>query len=350
MLRPPYLVGSIAALTLSAGLTLQAGQQTASPLITVDAIARDGRGAFVGDLSKDDFVVREAGVAQDVATLVVSRGGRVEDLTPEATPPAQTELPRLPGSSGVPGRFVLFVIDDLHLDFVNTGRLRDLLKRIEAAVIHEGDLLAAVSTGPSSVAVDLTYDRKRLQEAIGRMSGSGLPSADIIASASRSSEVRSRARIALVTAEQVIASFGKVRDRRKTVILVSNGYDAPLAGEAAALTRAAKLANAAIYTFDARELLAAQDAAQPADSAALTAHRRATLDSLLTMSEQTGGFTVLTRESVDAALARIDAETGDYYVIGYRAKAVEGPAPTLPLEISVRRPGVEVRHRPSAGR
>ena len=60
----------------------------------------------------------------------------------------------------------LIIVDDLHLDFRNTGRIRDLFKRISRTLVHEGDMFSIVSTGPSSLAIDPTYDRKVLDEAI----------------------------------------------------------------------------------------------------------------------------------------------------------------------------------------
>jgi hypothetical protein len=47
-------------------------------------------------------------------------------------------------------------------------------------LVHDGDLIAIVSTGPSSIAVDLTYDRTRLDEAIRRVSGAALKPQEII--------------------------------------------------------------------------------------------------------------------------------------------------------------------------
>ena len=69
------------------------------------------------------------------------------------------------------------------MDFRNTGRIRELFKKIKTELIHEGDLFGIVSTGPSSLAIDLTYDRKRLDEAIKKISGAGLKPSDILTGA-----------------------------------------------------------------------------------------------------------------------------------------------------------------------
>ena len=80
----------------------------------------------------------------------------------------------------VSGRIFLFFVDDLHLQFHNTGRVRELFKKISKELVHEGDMFGIVSSGPSSIAVDMTYDKKRLDEAIKKMAGNELKPTDII--------------------------------------------------------------------------------------------------------------------------------------------------------------------------
>ena len=71
-------------------------------------------------------------------------------------------------------------MDDLHLDFANTARLKQLFQKIAKELVHEGDMFGVVSTGTSSIAIDLTYDRKRLDEAIKKMMGGALKPSEII--------------------------------------------------------------------------------------------------------------------------------------------------------------------------
>ena len=44
---------------------------------------------------------------------------------------------------------------------------------------------------------------------------------------------------------------------------------------------------------------------------------RTSQDSLRTIAELTGGYAAVNQNDFDKALKRIDAETSDYYVIGY---------------------------------
>jgi hypothetical protein len=54
----------------------------------------------------------------------------------------------------------LLFVDDLHLDFVNTGGLREVLRAISSELIHDGDVFAVRSSRPSSISIDLTSDRR----------------------------------------------------------------------------------------------------------------------------------------------------------------------------------------------
>ncbi len=131
-------------------------------LITSDVFVRDDKGMFVADLKKEDFEIYEDGVPQSLITLTLSHGGRVFNLTsPPAASAAGIVVPpsRLPNNSG---RIFLLFVDDLHLNFMQTGRIRALFKELAERVVHDGDMFGIVSTGPSSLAIDLTYDRKRL--------------------------------------------------------------------------------------------------------------------------------------------------------------------------------------------
>ena len=199
-------------------------------LVTTDVIVRDPKGQFVPDLAKKDFEVYEDGVKQDVVTFVLTHGGRVINDTAAPPPPIQEGvlLPPSHPPSDTSGRIFLIFVDDLHLDFRNTGRIRDLFKKISKELIHDGDMFGIVSTGPSSIAIDMTYNHKLLDEAIEKISGDELSPHDIIQTPDGSQgppEVRYRAHVAFSTADDILRRLEQVHDRRKAFIYVSDGYD-----------------------------------------------------------------------------------------------------------------------------
>ena len=126
----------------------------------MDVIARDNSGLFVSDLKKEDFEVFEDGVKQELVSFTLVHGGRVFNVATPPPPPPQEGiiLPPSRPSNDAAGRIMLFFVDDLHLDFRNTGRIRELFKKIKTNLLHEGDMWGAVSTGPSSIQIDVNYD------------------------------------------------------------------------------------------------------------------------------------------------------------------------------------------------
>src|SRR5687768_9845217 len=137
-------------------------------IITQDVVVRNNKGQFVADLKKDEFEIFEDGVKQEVVSFVLTHGGRVYNVAapPPAPPQEGIILPPPRPANDAAGRIFFIFVDDLHLDFRNTGRIRDLFQKISNELIHDGDMFGIVSTGPSSIAIDPTYDRKRLAEAL----------------------------------------------------------------------------------------------------------------------------------------------------------------------------------------
>jgi VWFA-related protein len=400
-------LAGIMALALSTALGAQAPQAPSAPqaprsqptfrvaidFVTTDVIARNQQDQFVADLTKNDFEIFEDGVKQDITSLTLVHGGRVHNLATPAPPAAQEGL-ILPVSrprNDTAGRIFLIIVDDLHLDFRNTGRIRDLFKRIAKTLVHEGDMFSIVSTGPSSLAIDPTYDRKVLDEAIKKITGNGLKPTDIIQGAEGAdgpTEVRYRAHVAFSTAYDMLSQMEKISNRRKAVVWVSNGYDfnpfaesrlgedpvfggrfgqtrdqgrqdqgmtnqnqfadADLARELAEITRTANRANATLYTIDPRGLVAGTDLDEQLDPVEFGEHVRKTQDSLRVLAEQTGGIAVVNQNNFDKALKRIDAETSDYYMLGYSSTNPDPLKRTRKIEVKlVNRPGVSVWSRTS---
>ncbi len=367
--------------------------RVAIDLVTTDVIVRDAKDIFIADVTKDEFEVYEDGVLQTMASMTLVHGGRVINLQAPPPPPAQEGiiLPTSRPRNDAAGRIFLIIVDDLHLDFRNTGRIRDLFKRISRTLVHEGDMFGIVSTGPSSLAIDLTYDHKILDEAIKKITGNGLKPSDIIQGqdgAQGPTEVRYRAHVAFSTARDIVTQLERITNRRKAVIWVSNGFDfnpfenqrmgedpiyggrtgqtqeegrqfnqqfnqgsqfadADLARELGDLTRSANRANATFYTIDPRGLVAGQDLDETVDPSDFQQHIRKTQDSLRVLADETGGIAIVNQNNFDKGLKRIDAETSDYYVVGYYSSNPDPLKRTRKIEVKVKRDGLNVWSRTS---
>jgi VWFA-related protein len=116
--------------------------------------------------------------------------------------------------------------------------------------------------------------------------------------------------------------------------------DADLARELGELTRMANRANATIYTIDPRGLVAGGDIDEQVDPTQWNDYIRKSQDSLRVLAEETGGLAVVNQNDFDKALKRIDAETSDYYVLGYYSKNPDPTKRRRSVEVKVSKNGV----------
>jgi VWFA-related protein len=374
--------------------------------VTMDVIVKDDQGRFIPDLAKDDFEIYEDGVKQDIASMTMSHGGRVTNVleAPAPSAPEGVILPTVRRINDTSGRIFIFFLDDLHLQFQGTGRVREIFKKIERNLIHDGDLFGIVSSGPSSLSIDLTYDKKRLMEAIEKMTGDGMKPSDIISmsnTAGGPTELRHRAHVAFSTMIQALNNLEKVHDRRKALVWVSEGYDftpfqksrlglfdsdspfiqnslmagdnqvedadgnivtsagglaqyqqqsetfsdADLSSELYEITRAANRANTTIYSIDPRGLVAGGDIEEQVDPREWNMYVQKSQETLRTLAEETGGVAVVNQNDFDKALKRIDAESSDYYVLGYYSSNPDPTKRRRTIEVKVNRPKVDLTYR-----
>ena len=200
-------------------------------LVSTDAIPRDRDGVFVPDLTKDDFTVLEDGVEQEIVELVLVHGGRVYNQF-QPPPPVQEGI-ILPVSRPVnvndtAGRIFVIFIDDLHLSTSSTPKVRQVFGLMIDNLVHEGDLFGIITTGPTSISQDMTYDRGLLDSAMNRIMGDGLSVRDMVMSQENSqgvTELLFRSHVAFKTAREVLRNLEEVTNRRKVFIWISNGYD-----------------------------------------------------------------------------------------------------------------------------
>jgi VWFA-related protein len=364
-------------------------------LVTTDVIPRDGDGRFIADLGKDDFTVLEDGVAQRIESFVLVHGGRTFNLlqpAPVSTAPEGIVLPptRRPADTGDSGRVLVIFVDDLHFEPEYTPHVRRIIQQLVDNMLHEGDLVAMVSSGPSAIEVDATLDHKLIVSAANRIRGSAPTAAEIfkmLESSTGPGDIRYRAQVAFQTMYSMVASLDQVRNRRKAVLYISPGYDLdpftqgrnsndrvmggrygdPLSELVEQdnpyfrmnaitadvdlfilmkeLTLTANRTNTSLFTIDPRGLAGVVDAGQYLDQSEWRTFLQKTQSSLRYLAEQTGGVAVVNDNDFESAFKRIDAETSDYYVIGYYSSNPDPQNRVRSLDITVNRKDATVAAR-----
>lgn len=362
-------------------------------LVTTDVIPRDAQGRFVADLTRDDFTVLEDGQPQTVVSFLQVIGGRTFNLIeppPVAVPEGIVLPPPRRKADDFAGRVLLIFIDDLHFEPELTPHVRRLVETLVDTLVHDGDMVAVVSSGPSYIEVGPTYDRKLVREAASKVRGSGYLATEIFKMMENSEgpgDIRARAQMAFYTMYGLLANLEKVANRRKAVVFVSTGYDFDPFAEGRAsrdhimggrfsdwtrfivdednpyfslgrvtadidlyrlmreLTLSANRANATLYTVDPRGLAGVVDAGQYVDQSEVRTYLQKTMSTLRYMAEETGGFAVVNTNDFQSAFKRIDAETSDYYVLGFYSTNPDPTRRSRHLEVRVGRPDVTVASR-----
>ena len=154
--------------------TLLQAQQAQPPtfrsrtdLVEVDVVVVDRDGNPVTGLKAADFVVRDRGKSQSVATFdEVSRGGR-----PEGPPriPLMSRKDVSDNQSAQSDRLVVMVVDDLHIYKERTGRAKEIARKVLADLGAESSMAVLFTSGERSTQV--TDDQVVLSAAVETLRG-----------------------------------------------------------------------------------------------------------------------------------------------------------------------------------
>jgi len=226
--------------------------------VEVHAIVTDQKGAFVRDLTRDDFEIYE--------------DGRLQTSSVFSLVDVPVERPFVPVNAGGPiepdvrattrnfeGRVYIILLDDLHTNVTRTNNVREVAKKFIDEYLGVNDLAAVVFTsGRQESGQELTGSRRLLKAAIDRFQGQKLPSAgaeklavhlrqvsDQTALADEPQESRTpeglqqarsiqdpydmeralNARRSLQAIGNIAKWLGDVQGRRKALLFFSEGFD-----------------------------------------------------------------------------------------------------------------------------
>jgi hypothetical protein len=217
-------------------------------------------------------------------------------------------------ASGEPGgdanRMVWLVfVDDLHLDFRETGRLRHLLRTVEHDLIQDGDLVAVRSSGPGVLDVPVTSAALAFGRATRRVAGAALKPE----SQHWSPEIAHRAKLAITTVQALLEDAASRPRGRTAMLYVSHGYSADdpelVAGLWATRERAIR-AGVPIFTLDSRLLDGGPRLPAELPAEVWQAHWALTRGSLEFLASATGGLSHQPGETLPQLVDRIKAAFG----------------------------------------
>jgi VWFA-related protein len=325
---PTYTVLAIAAILCGDGVRAQVARP-APPLARVDAIAADARGQAVTGLTADDFEVIENGAPRRIES--------VSFMADQAT------------------RLVAIYLDEYHVSAgPGVARVQAALARFIDHLLDPRDLLAIVRPLDSLPGIQLTPNRAIARDALSRFAprkGDYEPrnafERTYIASDPRRIDTV-RAQIALSGLNALANRLGGLKAGRKTLIVISEGFTrGPRrrgdegTPSADTVVRSANRGGVSIYPIDPRAF----------DVSGGSTTDTAGHELLHALAAETDGRVLLNPidapGGVDGVVARVMADLNGYYLISFEPSASAAAGGFHPVQVSVRRTGVELRSRRS---
>jgi VWFA-related protein len=376
--------------------------RTETNFVEVHAIVTDETGAFVRNLTRDDFEILEDGRPQTPAAFSLIDLPIERPFTPAGVAePVESDVHSTTRTFN--GRIYVLLLDDLHTASTRTLAVREAAKRFVQQYLGGNDLAAVVYTsGRQESGQELTSSPRLIKAAIDRFQGQKLPSAGAeklavhirqidtdAALADEPQQTRNRealekaesikdpydaergldARRALQAVENVANWLRDVQGRRKALLLFSEGLDydiyqpftltqsaSAIVAEAQQAAAAAQRANVNVYGIDPRglsqfgELI---DIGVRSDYPQLeygtfrgALHElRLSQESLISLSEETGGLAIVNAGDVVGGLGRVVLDNSRYYLLGYYSDSTRWSRKFLKIDVRVKRPDVRVRAR-----
>ena len=366
--------------------------RTGINFVRVDAIVTDAKGNPVTNLDQNDFEVLEDGVPQKVETF------RLVDIPsvppPDAEPPHEIRnaYDQEREASRPDVRLFVIMLDDYHVRRGSSMRVKAPLIRFVQQDLSPLDLVAVMYPLTPLDALQFTRNRESIVSAINGFVGRKYDYTprnqfeEQYAYYPAATVERIRNQVSLSALKGLTTWLGSVREGRKAVILVSEGYtntlppqlrdpiaampglgnpsqpgqedtspraesmryfdSADMMTDLRSVYDAANRANTAIYALDPRGLAAFEydineGVATKTDRAAL----QDTLDTLHVLADETDGRAIVNSNDLDRGLKQIVKDSSAYYLLGYTSSAAPADGKFHEITVRVKRPGLEVRAR-----
>jgi VWFA-related protein len=389
------LLGTLASMAVPLGLLAQRDPQGPTTFRTEAnhvriAVFATSRGVPVTDLRQGDFELLEDGARQHIEEFEpVAIPARAIASPPSTTSPLTSDESRSVPESPRARVFVVF-LDTNHVDLSGSYRIREPLIAALEKLIGPDDVFAVMTPSMPAEALMFTRHTATLASELerhwdwGRRDNPGGKDSierDCEATHSLHPELteelvaRRREQQTLAALDDLAGHLRDVRDSRKAVLLVTEGWTShrpggptdcgvdPSFDGAQALRQvigSANRANASFYPIDPRGLpVFDQSITRPLTPGAgtpmagfLLAKRpdvdadafRARRETLQALADGTDGVAALDSNDLTASLARILDDQSSYYLLGYYSTGkLDGKFHAI--SVRIRRPGIQVRAR-----
>ncbi len=369
--------------------------------VRVDVIVSDKNGANVANLKQSDFEILEDGKPQSVENFKFIKldGGAIpgDDGPPRAIHSDEDEQHEAARDDV---RLFSIFLDDYHVRKENSIRVRAPLEQFVQTQLGPSDMIGVMYPLESVLNVRMTRDKDALARGIEKFLGRKYdytPLNDLerqYAYLPAETQEQIRVRVALSAIQGLIVHMGTLKEGRKQLIVVSEGWsntlpaavqlqNPTLAGGgvplgpggvgfidpigAAGLTGqqadfAAQLDmeqllrdvydeanknNVSIYTLDPRGLAVSEfdvsdGNVNPIDD---RNYLNQTTDTLRALAINSDGRAIVNRNDFAGGMKQVISDVSAYYLLGYNSTSQKSDGKFHEIKVRVKRPGVQVRAR-----
>lgn len=362
--------------------------------VRVDVIVTDRQGNPVTDLKLDDFEIAEDGKPQKAETF---RLVKIDAITqPGYTQRTiRTRNDEETAAADENSRIFTFFLDDYHVRRETSMSVKKPVVEFIANQLAPGDLVSVMYPLTPTDAVVMSRNHQGVINTVEKFVGRKYDY-DPINEVERGYVYRLnpqaieqiRRQVSLTALRGLCTKLGSLREGRKSVILVSEGYTSllppqmrsnlpgaaalpgdltrdPFAADNNLLEDRARFSadidmlqelqdvfdscnrnNTSIYALDPRRLSAGEfDVSANISMTTSQNYLNASMDSLRTLAENTDGRAIVNRNDLGAAMKQIIRDASAYYLVGYNSTQAPTDGKFHEIRVRVRRPGVQVRAR-----
>jgi VWFA-related protein len=330
--------------------------RTGVNIVRVDVIVTDDNGNPVTDLTKDEFEIVEDGKVQ---TIDLFRQIRIDGTVPSIERPRQvlTRDSEEREASREDVRIFAVLLADYQVCAARSRLVRDALTTF-IGKLGPNDLVAVMTPLTSIRDLAFTYDHDSIVQTLQRFEGRRgdyTPRNQIETEHAQLLGGVELIRAAVVrdALKALAVRLGSMREGRKTVIFVSEGFPSGWLNDPRQLreiTQEANRHNTSIYPIDPRGLVASDgdvtSSIRPGCGRVPTGMRlRLSQDTLRELADETDGRAIVNRNSLSEGLAQILRDSSLHYLLGYSSTSAPPDGKFHQIRVRVKRSKVDVRAR-----
>jgi VWFA-related protein len=363
--------------------------------VRVDVIITDKNGNAINDLTAEDFDVTEDGKQQKIESFkLVKLDGGTSDAIKDPPRQIRTDDDEEAEAARDDVRLFAVFLDDYHVRRGASMAARGQLSKFVETQLGPSDMIGLMYPLESTGSVRMTRDHsavmRGLQQFLGRKYEYEPKNQFEERYAYYPTEVveRIRTQVSLSAIKALIYHMGSLKEGRKTLIVVSEGYsymvppqmrnanatmpgsgnpnafnpqagvgdptedraawsaDLDIQTDLREVFDAANRNNVAIYTVDPRGLPGFEfDINEGVGLQTDSKYLSATMDTLRTLAENTDGRAIVNRNDLAAGMRQITRDSSAYYLIGYNSSQAPSDGKFHEIRVKVKRSGVQVRAR-----